>query len=469
MDERLQLYGMTERCLYKVDDSHTKRTFSVTISSASTKRRIAHNVKLPRKRRMPSLEFYKTGTTSALVSSGVNKVRPSRKMAVKAVKPLGTGLLTRTDPRAKNTGKKVDTCKIVESMDTCFLKNVDVQSVGKVKPHEIKQNKLVMKRQLEFNNKIPSSKRVKNSRESAICVSYTNEQCSNKLNQVQTSEHSFQTSPEVQDNSDNPATLLEKVRNSLLSDANVSKKSMKDPQINLNKEENKNKKEVEEEKGEKEVKKGEEKEEVKEEEEEKEEIKEEEEKEEVKEEEEEEEEKEEVKEGEEKEEVKEEEEKEEVKEEEEEEEEKEEVKEGEEVKEEEEKEEVKEEEEKEEVKEEEEKEEDDEEEKKKEREVKEDENKEEDENGEDGDTLEEYLLSTPQQKEARRLARMKQLKEMRTREMAESRHQRALKRRGEITPSKKSLNLSTKKVSWKGHNLISFFYYSPEPESSDNG
>jgi hypothetical protein len=56
------------------------------------------------------------------------------------------------------------------------------------------------------------------------------------------------------------------------------------------------------------------------------------------------------------------------------------------------------------------------------------------------------LPSTPQQKEARRLARLRQLREMRARETIEARRERALKRKGELSPSKRR---PTKKVSWK--------------------
>lgn len=59
------------------------------------------------------------------------------------------------------------------------------------------------------------------------------------------------------------------------------------------------------------------------------------------------------------------------------------------------------------------------------------------------------MPSTAQQKEARRLARLRQLKEMRARETMEARRERALKRRGEQSPSKQRTGSSAKTVSWK--------------------
>lgn len=59
------------------------------------------------------------------------------------------------------------------------------------------------------------------------------------------------------------------------------------------------------------------------------------------------------------------------------------------------------------------------------------------------------MPSTAQQKEARRLARLRQLKEMRARETMEARRERALKRRGEQSPSKQRPSSSAKRVSWK--------------------
>lgn len=57
------------------------------------------------------------------------------------------------------------------------------------------------------------------------------------------------------------------------------------------------------------------------------------------------------------------------------------------------------------------------------------------------------LPSTHQQKEARHLARLRQLKEMRAHETMESRRERALKRKGELSPLKRKSG--TKSVSWK--------------------
>lgn len=82
--------------------------------------------------------------------------------------------------------------------------------------------------------------------------------------------------------------------------------------------------------------------------------------------------------------------------------------------------------------------------------------------------------STPQEKAARRLAREKQLKNMRAREMAETRRERALRRRrrmnGEDEESDSRLEPKTwKKIKWKDDNeLVSVFQYSPAEESSDS-
>ena len=62
--------------------------------------------------------------------------------------------------------------------------------------------------------------------------------------------------------------------------------------------------------------------------------------------------------------------------------------------------------------------------------------------------VEHPLPSTPQQKEARRLARLKQLQEMRARETMEARRERAMKRRGESSPSKRPQRTIHKRVTW---------------------
>lgn len=62
------------------------------------------------------------------------------------------------------------------------------------------------------------------------------------------------------------------------------------------------------------------------------------------------------------------------------------------------------------------------------------------------------MPSTRQQKEARRLARLRQLKEMRARETMDSRRERALKRRGEQSSSKRSSGM--KRVSWKEESSL---------------
>ncbi len=69
--------------------------------------------------------------------------------------------------------------------------------------------------------------------------------------------------------------------------------------------------------------------------------------------------------------------------------------------------------------------------------------------------------STPQQKEARHLARIKQLREMKARDAAESRQARALRRSGGVIPSpRKSIKASSKKISWKEErHLVSVFNY----------
>ncbi len=78
----------------------------------------------------------------------------------------------------------------------------------------------------------------------------------------------------------------------------------------------------------------------------------------------------------------------------------------------------------------------------------------------DGIETEYPMPSSAQQKEQRRLYRLRQLKEMRAREMMEARRERALKRRGEQSPSKKCPSSKSKKVSWKEENsLVSIFNY----------
>ena len=61
------------------------------------------------------------------------------------------------------------------------------------------------------------------------------------------------------------------------------------------------------------------------------------------------------------------------------------------------------------------------------------------------------IPSTPQQKEARRLARLRQLRDMRARETMEATRERALKRRGEPSPKPDS---SAKRVSWKEDGFL---------------
>ena len=64
------------------------------------------------------------------------------------------------------------------------------------------------------------------------------------------------------------------------------------------------------------------------------------------------------------------------------------------------------------------------------------------------------IPSTPQQKEARRLARLRQLRDMRARETMEARRERALKRRGEPSPTKQKPDSSAKRVSWKEDGFL---------------
>ena len=64
------------------------------------------------------------------------------------------------------------------------------------------------------------------------------------------------------------------------------------------------------------------------------------------------------------------------------------------------------------------------------------------------------IPSTPQQKEARRLARLRQLRDMRARETMEARRERALKRRGEPSPTKQKPDSSAKRVSWREDGFL---------------
>lgn len=83
-----------------------------------------------------------------------------------------------------------------------------------------------------------------------------------------------------------------------------------------------------------------------------------------------------------------------------------------------------------------------------------------DEDDEGACDMELPLPATAQLREARRLARQKQLDNLRTREMAEARRERALKRRGGVSPLKRQSEASKlaakKRVSWRDEsNLIS--------------
>ena len=69
------------------------------------------------------------------------------------------------------------------------------------------------------------------------------------------------------------------------------------------------------------------------------------------------------------------------------------------------------------------------------------------------------MVSTPQMKETRRLARQKQLKSMRAREMAESRNERALRRTGGGDDKKLPLVTGNKQVTWKDNELVRVFNY----------
>ena len=80
--------------------------------------------------------------------------------------------------------------------------------------------------------------------------------------------------------------------------------------------------------------------------------------------------------------------------------------------------------------------------------------------------------STPQEKEARRLARAKQLRNMRAWEMAEMRRERALRRgkrrNGEDGERNNEASSSRKRIKWKEEDdLVSVFEYSPKEEVED--
>ena len=95
-------------------------------------------------------------------------------------------------------------------------------------------------------------------------------------------------------------------------------------------------------------------------------------------------------------------------------------------------------------------------------------------NGDTLDTLsspteEEYPQpSTPQQKLIRRLARQKQLEEMRAREAAQSREERLLRRKG-VLPDIKAVQSSAKRISWRDEtDLVEMFIYSPVRDDDDD-
>lgn len=88
---------------------------------------------------------------------------------------------------------------------------------------------------------------------------------------------------------------------------------------------------------------------------------------------------------------------------------------------------------------------------------------------EDTDYLEYPMPSTPQQKESRCLARLKQLQEMRTREMAESRRERALRRGGGGVGSSPLKNAeNNKRVCWNETSLVRIFQYSPRSDEDSD-
>ena len=77
--------------------------------------------------------------------------------------------------------------------------------------------------------------------------------------------------------------------------------------------------------------------------------------------------------------------------------------------------------------------------------------------------------STFQQKLVRRLARQKQLEEMRARESALSRKERLLRRKGVLPSTAKSQESASKKISWKDEkDLVQMFIYSPVKDGDDD-
>ena len=85
-------------------------------------------------------------------------------------------------------------------------------------------------------------------------------------------------------------------------------------------------------------------------------------------------------------------------------------------------------------------------------------------------TEEEYPQpSTPQQKLIRRLARQKQLEEMRAREAALSREERLLRRKGVLPDTKATQASSAKRISWRDEtDLVEMFIYSPVRDDDDD-
>lgn len=87
-------------------------------------------------------------------------------------------------------------------------------------------------------------------------------------------------------------------------------------------------------------------------------------------------------------------------------------------------------------------------------------------------TEEEYPQpSTPQQKLVRRIARQKQLEEMRFREAALSREERLLRRKGVLPDTAKVTPVqgSTKRISWRDEtDLVEMFIYSPTRDDDDD-
>ena len=85
-------------------------------------------------------------------------------------------------------------------------------------------------------------------------------------------------------------------------------------------------------------------------------------------------------------------------------------------------------------------------------------------------TEEEYPQpSTPQQKLIRRLARQKQLEEMRAKEAAHSREERLLRRKGVLPDTKAMQGSSAKRISWRDEtDLVEMFIYSPVRDDDDD-